>query len=253
MGCTKCRGVKIPVVMVTNTAGLDLLAQRLAQSTTVSRNSAVPSMLDSSFDSDVVFHEYGHGLTWRMVGSMSGPIAGAIGEGASDVLAFLLAAEQGVTPAAGLDVTGEYLAGAGGIRRYRFAGYPLTYSSWRGTGVHADGEIYAAALYRVLENVNASLGGDQALAAATVLRLFVQGLKLTPAGPKPEDMRAGLLGAIQADATATAEQKTTWTCNVWEAFAHFGIGQGSSIVLTGSTSTAVTQSFACPAALACGC
>ena len=44
------------------------------------------SQLDGDLDSDIVFHEYGHGLTWRMIGGMSGPIAGAIGEGASDVL-----------------------------------------------------------------------------------------------------------------------------------------------------------------------
>ena len=28
-------------------------------------------------------HEYGHGLTWRMIGGMSGPLAGALGEGAA--------------------------------------------------------------------------------------------------------------------------------------------------------------------------
>jgi hypothetical protein len=38
---------------------------------------------DGDLDADIVFHEYGHGLTWRMIGGMSGPLAGAIGEGAS--------------------------------------------------------------------------------------------------------------------------------------------------------------------------
>ena len=27
---------------------------------------------DGDLDSDIVYHEYGHGLTWRMIGSMSG-------------------------------------------------------------------------------------------------------------------------------------------------------------------------------------
>ena len=44
---------------------------------------------DGDLDSDIVWHEYGHGLTWRMIGSMSGSISGAIGEGMSDVLAIL--------------------------------------------------------------------------------------------------------------------------------------------------------------------
>ena len=44
---------------------------------------------DGDLDSDIVWHEYGHGLTWRMIGSMSGSVSGAIGEGMSDVLAIL--------------------------------------------------------------------------------------------------------------------------------------------------------------------
>ncbi len=43
---------------------------------------------DGDLDSDIVYHEYGHGLTWRMIGDMSGAIAGAIGEGMSDTLAI---------------------------------------------------------------------------------------------------------------------------------------------------------------------
>ena len=44
----------------------------------------LPLQIDSALDSDVVYHEYGHGLSWRMIGHMSGPFAGAIGEGNSD-------------------------------------------------------------------------------------------------------------------------------------------------------------------------
>ena len=46
-------------------------------------------MRDGDLDSDIVWHEYGHGLTWRMIGKMSGPLAGAIGEGMGDVLAVI--------------------------------------------------------------------------------------------------------------------------------------------------------------------
>ena len=73
----------------------------------------------AALDSDVVFHEYGHGLTWRMIGGMSGPIAGAIGEGASDGVAMLINGD---------DLIGEYADQlAVGIRRAPYAGYPLTY------------------------------------------------------------------------------------------------------------------------------
>ena len=47
-----------------------------------------PLQRDGDLDSDIVFHEYGHGLTWRMIGRMSGPMSGAIGEGMSDTLAM---------------------------------------------------------------------------------------------------------------------------------------------------------------------
>ena len=43
---------------------------------------------DGDLDSDIIWHEYGHGVTWRMVGNMSGPLARAIGEGFGDVLAI---------------------------------------------------------------------------------------------------------------------------------------------------------------------
>ena len=42
---------------------------------------------DGALDSDIVFHEYTHGLTWRMVGDMSGAPASAVGEGMSDAIA----------------------------------------------------------------------------------------------------------------------------------------------------------------------
>ena len=34
-------------------------------------NTATPNR-DGDLDSDIVYHEYGHGLTWRMIGDMSG-------------------------------------------------------------------------------------------------------------------------------------------------------------------------------------
>jgi len=70
---------------------------------------------DGDFDSDIVWHEYGHGLTWRMIGSMSGPLSGAIGEGMSDVLALYINRN---------DVMGEYSYNApGGIRRFPYTNY----------------------------------------------------------------------------------------------------------------------------------
>ena len=103
---------------------------------TLRKNAAQPLQIDGDLDTDIVFHEYGHGLTWRMIGGMSGPLAGAIGEGASDMVAFLINGD---------DAIGEYAYGNPlGIRRYPYDDYPLTYGDVTGAEVHNDGEIYAA-------------------------------------------------------------------------------------------------------------
>ena len=76
----------IPAVMVGLSDGNAIKGLVPATATARLTNPA-PLMHDSALDSDIVWHEYGHGLTWRMIGGMSGAMAGAIGEGMGDVLA----------------------------------------------------------------------------------------------------------------------------------------------------------------------
>ncbi len=38
---------------------------------------ATPLRIDGDLDADIVFHEYGHDLTWRKIGGVIGKIAGA--------------------------------------------------------------------------------------------------------------------------------------------------------------------------------
>ena len=82
-------------------------------------------MRDGDLDTDIVWHEYGHGLTWRMIGRMDGPLAGAIGEGMSDVLSVIVNDDP---------VVGEYSASDdAGIRSASYEGYPGTYGDIKGT------------------------------------------------------------------------------------------------------------------------
>jgi extracellular elastinolytic metalloproteinase len=216
------RRIRIPSAMVTLADGSTLRTQAGA-SGRLRLNPVPPLMTDGDLDSDVVFHEYGHGLTWRMVGSMSGPIAGAIGEGAADVNAFLVNGD---------DRIGEYaFSNELGIRRAPYAGYPNTYSDVTGNEVHDDGEIYAAAMWRVLENYLAA-----GLLVSDVQADFVNGLNFTPPGPAFEDMRDGMLQS----AGSVRE------CLVWRGFAATGIGVGAQAVVRGKRVT-VTESFALPA------
>jgi extracellular elastinolytic metalloproteinase len=196
-------------------------------------NRSTPSR-DGDLDSDIVWHEYGHGLTWRMIGSMTGPLAGAIGEGNSDVLAILVNND---------DTVGEYSYNtANGIRRYPYTNYPLTYGDVTGSSVHNDGEIYAATMWYLWQ-----LFQEQGLSVDLLFDYMVDGMNYTPARPAYEDMRDGILAAI----TDPAHE-----CLVWTAFARFGIGVGAN----GSEScnfirctVSITESFAVPAEYAnCG-
>lgn len=212
------RKVKIPSVMVTQADGNVLLLQAGAAAT--ARKKAVqPLMLDGDLDSDIVFHEYGHGLTWRMIGSMSGKLAGAIGEGASDTVAFLINND---------DLIGEY-AYQGGIRSQPYGAFTRTYKDAIDNEVHADGEIYAAAMWRL----KVLMGDDQAL-----LSLFVDGMNYTPATPKFEDMRDGMLASDAAHSGANY-------CNIWRSFAKFGIGVGAS-GNPNTTPATIVESFVVP-------
>lgn len=178
-------------------------------------------MRDGDLDSDIVWHEYGHGLTWRMIGRMDGPMSGAIGEGMSDVLSVIVNND---------DAVGEYsVTNTDGIRSQRYANYTRTYADVTGSEVHFDGEVYGAIGWRVWKNLQGiGDGADDALA------VLVDGMNYTPAHPKFEDMRDGILAGLAGD---LARQ-----CLVWEAFAHYGVGvgakgavRGSKVIVTGST------------------
>ena len=221
MGGTN-RKITVPSMMVSQNDG-NALRSLLAQSATMSPLPE-PVMVDGSLDADVVFHEFGHGLTWRMIGSMSGALAGAIGEGASDVVAFLLDGD---------DTIGEYAASdARGIRRSPYATHTLSYADVTGAEVHDDGEVYAAAMWRLLE---LSLAAGQT--ADDVLELFVAGMDLTPAKPTFEQMRDGMLAASADPAD---------DCRIWRAFAAKGVGVGAKATVKGARVT-IAQSFTVPA------
>ena len=216
--------IKVPSGMVTLDAGATLKGLA-GTSATLRKNPVTPIKLDGDLDSDIVFHEYGHGLTWRSIGGMSGKLAGAVGEGASDVVAFLVNGD---------DIMGEYAWGSPeGIRRYPYNGYPLTYSAVTGAEVHNDGEIYAGAMWRVLQNyLAAGFTADQ------VMDDFVKGMDFTPATPAFEDMRDGMLAATAG---------TSRQCLIWKGFAASGIGVGADGTIAANGSVTITQSFTVPA------
>jgi hypothetical protein len=188
---------------------------------------------DGDVDSDIVYHEYGHGLTWRMIGGMTGPMAGAIGEGMSDVLAIYFNND---------DRVGEYSTGNPiGIRSAPYTNYSRTYGDFNNSGVHFNGEIYAATMWRLRQLWLASGRTTDSL-----MNYVVDGMNDTPSRPAFEDMRNGILAAINKPLSPGSE-----SCIVWQAFAQFGIGQGADGVerCRGQVcSITITESFTVPAA-----
>ena len=194
---------------------------------------------DGDLDSDIIWHEYGHGLTWRMIGNMSGALSGAIGEGMSDVLAIYINGD---------DTVGEYsYNSSNGIRRYPYGSHPLTYGDVTGSSVHSDGEIYAATMW--------DLRGAWLSAGYTMDELFdvvVGGMNFTPSGPAYEDMRDGLLAA------SDTQDKD---CLIWDAFAARGIGVNASGSVSGGGGgpfgggggVNITEDFTVPSVCSGGC
>src|ERR1044072_5838050 len=182
---------------------------------------------DSSVDSDVVFHEYGHGISNRLIGNggtgLSGTQSGAMGEGWSDYWACTINNDG---------VMGEYVTqnNTRGIRRAAYTVPPAAvHDSYADVGaggfeVHNDGEVWAAALF----DLRAQLG-------KTITDLIVlNGMKFTPTRPSFLNARAGIL---QADQNLNGGANR---CAIWAGCARHGMGV-SAVGNDGTTHTAATN------------
>ncbi len=221
-------------------------------------------------DASMVYHEYTHGLTNRLVGN-DGQANGlldrqsqAMGEGWSDWYAmdFLTAeGELADTATPGEQVMGAYVADntATGIRENAIdcpvaavsASCPgtaltgpggFTYADLGGVAgsaghpafeVHADGEIWAETLWDLRRTVG-----------ATVARgLVTSALRLSPKQPSFLDMRNAIL---QADTIAGG----THRAQIWSVFAARGMGYSAST--TSANATHATAAFDTPPIVAAG-
>ncbi|HKX26231.1 MAG TPA: M36 family metallopeptidase [Blastocatellia bacterium] len=167
----------------------------------------------SSEDGDLVVHEYGHGVSNRLVGGpgntncLFGTQSGALGEGWSDYLFATFF---------GNGVFGEFVSN-NTVRGLRRAAYTVpantVHDSYADVGnpifeVHNDGEIWAATLV----DLEATLG------RTVTRRLVVEGMKLTPCNPSFLNARNGILSADQT------LNRSANVCTIWRVFARHGMG-----------------------------
>jgi Fungalysin metallopeptidase (M36) len=121
-----------------------------------------PCQPDRAEDAHVMIHEYGHAIQddqvpgWGLPNPITGrEETGAMGEGYGDAMACIFFAEYDFLP----EVFEPWIFGdRGGLRRVdRMKIYP---TDWKNK-VHADGEIWSAALW----NIYRSIGGNSPVAA----------------------------------------------------------------------------------------
>ncbi len=163
---------------------------------------------DFDYDGQTVIHEYGHGVSNRLVGGgtdtscLSHIQSGALGEGWSDYFAI----SYFNNPVFGGYLTQDMVHG---IRRQSYEGYTYTYEDLGNSGyeVHDDGEIWAATLWdlRKLLGQNAD-------------RLVIDGLKGTPCNPSMTDARDAILSADLASNSGANR------IFIWTIFAKHGLG-----------------------------
>ena len=183
----------------------------------------------TAFDSSVVFHEYMHGLTNRLVGgpqnvrALDAPQSGGMGEGWGDYIACTINNDA---------VVGAWVVDdARGIRELPYdSNFPDNFGAL-GTGryaitsgkipVHNIGEIWCATLMEMNRQIGSGLG----------VQLVVDALKLSPATPSFLDMRNAILTALDdklsAGQLSTPDHQAA-TSGIWAAFAKFGMGPAAN-------------------------
>lgn len=219
---------------------------------------------DGCLDANVVYHEHAHGVSIRLVNGLSGAQPSGMGEGWSDFFGLCLTSNDGMDPD-GIYPAGSYasymLSGFTqnyyfGIRRFPYCTDPLknpeTYRTIATAvftpGVprsslipnstadpHNTGELWCMALWEA----RAALHHRYGFAANDmIMRLALDGMKLSPSNPTMVQARAAIISGELAFSGGTNAN------TLWWAFAKRGLGLSAS---SASTSvSAATEAFDVP-------
>jgi hypothetical protein len=216
-------------------------------------------LVDIAMDSEVVVHEYTHGISIHLTGSGSNMFSldalqsGGMGEGWGDWLGLILTIDPGDTKNTPREVG---LYSFGGIRRqpYSFdmAIDPLTLDDFNGldpTGfpnseVHNAGEIWASALWDMAWLLIERYGFDSDWYNGDggnniALKLVLEAMKIQPVNPSFTEARDAILAAdLALFDSANFEQ-------IWAAFSRRGFGF-DAFDGGGAPSDVVVEGFAQP-------
>ncbi len=233
--------ISIPSMILGKSSG-DVLIEELMSGATVNvtlGGHGSPDTYDSDFDNGVIAHEYGHGISNRLIGGPSNTNcmynAEQLGEGWSDWFALMVTMKPGDqgTDRRGIGtyVIGQPVTGVG-IR-------PTVYSTNPGynnvglaqsnsmTEAHDRGYIWTSMLWELTWDLIDEYGYDPDIKNGTggnnkAMALVIEGLKMTECGGGFEDARNGILGADEMLYNGVNE------CLIWNAFAKRGLGASAS-------------------------
>ena len=187
-----------------------------------------------SLSNEIFVHEYGHGVTKRLIGGpsnvsvLTNSQGAGMGEGWSDWQALMLHQKATDTPTTE-EVNGDYfLQNPAGVRRFPYTTdmtvNALTYESYNASSqMHDAGEIWASVLWDLNWQMIARCDFDGDLQAGsggntTLLQLTMDSMKLSPTDPTFLQARDAIL---QADVVMTGGENAF---DIWTAFARRGMG-----------------------------
>ena len=232
--------IVIPAVMVSLDDG-NILKTTMTNTTVNASLDAVDAITpDGDFDSGIITHEYGHGISTRLTG---GPAYSTclnnqeqMGEGWSDYFGLMLTTDWPNATPTDIRGIGTYVLGqptdGPGIRTYPYTidqeVNPFTYADVAASSsVHYIGSIWATMLWDMTWSIIDMEGVDADIYHGTggnniALQLVIDGLKLQPCNPGFVDGRDAILLADQLNYGGAHY------CAIWNAFAGRGLGVGAS-------------------------
>ena len=187
----------------------------------------------TAFDSDVVFHEFAHGVTNRLVGgrlniyALNQPQSRGLGEGWGDYFALTI---QNYWRTVEKVVTGDWILNdARGLRKHPYDANYSEYGTFADLGnsytkVHDIGEIWCATLMHMNRLFGAELG-DLRRGHRIAWQIVVDAMKTSNSNPSFIDMRDAILDSLSAlKSRLSVQEYQGLNVATWAAFAKFGMG-----------------------------
>jgi extracellular elastinolytic metalloproteinase len=174
---------------------------------------------DGALETDLLYHEYAHGVSIRLVGDDAACLGGSQPEALSEGWSDFLAASFTGDPVIGAWTSGNSVSGH---RRRSLDASTFTYFNFCADGCNRffDGEIWSGALWDLRRALVQRDGQEQGASLAE--RLVVEGMRYTPCRPTFPQARDGL---VLADLALSGGRNR---CVIWQAMAGRGIGYSAT-------------------------